>query len=95
MDYENNLPESADKAIKAARKNGHKVYICTGRSKAEVYPYIWDIGLDRMIGRNGSYVEDNGHVVMHQLITKEQCKHIVDWLKESLSFTLKVIMDYL
>lgn len=82
VDYENKLPESATKAIRQARKNGHKVYICTGRSKAEVYPYIWDIGLDGMIGGNGSYVEDNDTVVMHQLITLEQCKHIVDWLHE-------------
>lgn len=79
VDYENNLPESAVLAIRKARENGHKVYICTGRSKAEVYQNIWDIGLDGMIGGNGSYVEDNGHVVMHQLITKEQCQHIVDW----------------
>ncbi len=80
VNYENKLPESADYAIKEARKKGHRVYICTGRSKAEVYPYLWDIGLDGMIGGNGSYVEDNDTVVMHQLITREQGKHIVDWL---------------
>ena len=82
VDYENNLPESAVEAIRLARKNGHKVYICTGRSRAEVYENIWNIGLDGMIGGNGSYVEDNNHVVMHQLITKEQCIRIVDWLHE-------------
>ncbi|SDB33498.1 hypothetical protein SAMN02910298_01623 [Pseudobutyrivibrio sp. YE44] len=79
VDYENNLPESAIVAIREARKNGHKVYICTGRSEAEVYQNIWDIGLDGMIGGNGSYVKDGNTVVMHQLITAEQCKHIVDW----------------
>ena len=82
VDYENNLPESAVEAIRLARKNGHKVYICTGRSRAEVYDNIWDIGLDGMIGGNGSYVEDNNEVVMHKLITKEECIHIVDWLHE-------------
>lgn len=82
VDYENHLPESAVKAIRQARKNGHKVYICTGRSKAKVYPPLWEIGLDGMIGGNGSYVESEGVVVMHQLITLEQCKHIVDWLHE-------------
>ena len=80
VDYENRLPESAVAAIRAARKNGHRVYICTGRSRAEVYPELWDIGLDGMIGGNGSYVEDSGTVVMHRLITLEQCRHIVDWL---------------
>lgn len=32
LSYENKLPESAVTAIRQARKNGHKVYICTGRS---------------------------------------------------------------
>lgn len=80
VDYENRIPESAIKAIRKARENSHRVYICTGRSKAEVYPELWDIGLDGMIGGNGSYVEDTGTVVMHQLITLEQCCRIVDWL---------------
>ena len=80
VDYENRLPDSAVEAIRKARVNGHKVYISTGRSRAEVYENIWDIGLDGMIGGNGSYVEDHGVVVMHQLITYEQCKRIVDWL---------------
>ena len=82
VDYENHLPESAVEAVRKARKNGHRVYICTGRSKAEVYQNIWDIGLDGMIGGNGSYVEDDGNVLMHQLITKSQCRRIVDWLHE-------------
>ena len=82
VSYENILPESAVKAIRSARKNGHKVYISTGRSRAEVYDYIWDIGLDGMIGGNGSYVESDGKVIMHQKISLEQAKHIVDWLHE-------------
>ncbi len=80
VDYENNLPNSAINAIQQVRKKGNKVYICTGRSKAEVYQNIWDIGLDGMIGGNGSYIEDNGQVILHRLITLEQCKHIVDYL---------------
>ncbi len=80
VDYENNLPESAIKAIRMARQNGHRIYISTGRSKAEVYQNIWDIGLDGMIGGNGSYVEDKGQVIMHRLISEEQCRRIVDWL---------------
>lgn len=51
------------------RANGHRVYMCTGRSKAENPPEIWEIGFDGMIGGNGCYVESEGEVVMHQLIT--------------------------
>lgn len=82
VDYEGRIPVSAAEAVKRARKNGHQVYLCTGRSKAEVYQEIWDIGLDGMIGGNGSYVESHGEVVFHQKITKEQCRKIVDWLHE-------------
>ena len=80
VSYENILPPSATLAIRTARKNGHKVYISTGRSRAEIYDYIWEIGLDGMIGGNGSYVESGGKVVMHQVISLDDAKKIVDWL---------------
>lgn len=80
VDYQNRLPASAVRAIRAARERGHRVYICTGRSRAEVYPELWEIGLDGMIGGNGSYVEDRGQVVLHQTLSAEQCRRAVDWL---------------
>ena len=43
---------------------------------------LWAIDFDGMIGGNGSYVECDGQVVMHQLISKEDTKVIVDWLQE-------------
>ena len=82
VDYENNLPASAIIAIRTARGNGHRVYITTGRSRAEVYQELWDIGLDGMIGGNGSYVEDRGQAILHRLITLEQARRIVDWLHD-------------
>lgn len=36
VDYENRIPLSAVKAIRLARQNGHRIYICTGRSRAEI-----------------------------------------------------------
>lgn len=82
VDYENRLPDSAVTAIQRVRKNGHSVYLCSGRSKAEIYPNLWEIGVDGLIGGNGSYVEAHNTVVMHQLITYEQCCRIEDWLHE-------------
>lgn len=81
-DYENRIPESAIFAMKKARENGHKVYMCTGRSQAEIPEKLWKIGFDGMIGGNGSYVENHEKVVFHQLISLEQCTEIVDWLQE-------------
>lgn len=82
VDYHNRIPESAIRAIRQARENGHMVYVCTGRSRAEMQPELWEIGLDGMIGGNGSYVEHQGQVVMHQLLSEEDSRAIVDWLHE-------------
>ena len=81
INYEAKLPASAKEAVDKARANGHKVYICTGCSKAEIEQRQLP-ELDGMIGANGGYVEDAGEVVMHNGLTREECRHIVDWCNE-------------
>ena len=81
INYEAKLPASAAEAVTKARANGHKVYICTGCSKAEIEQRNL-CELDGMIGGNGAYVEDNNEIVLHQGLTKEEVKHIVDWCNE-------------
>lgn len=81
IDYETKCPASAADAVAKARANGHRVYICTGCSKAEIMQR--DLPeLDGMIGANGGYIEDAGQVVMHQSLSVDECRHIVDWCNE-------------
>ncbi len=81
IDYHGVCPDSAKEAVGTARKNGHRVYICTGCSKAEIEQR--DLPeLDGMIGANGGYVEDGGEVVMHRGLSREDVKHVVDWCNE-------------
>ncbi|KXT74692.1 Hydrolase (HAD superfamily) [Streptococcus sp. DD10] len=90
VDYDNHLPESAVTAIRRAREQGHLVYVCTGRSKAEMPEEIWEIGFDGMIGGNGSYVEHQDQVLFHQVIPLEVEKRVVDWLeRRGLEFYLE------
>ena len=78
IDYEAKMPKSAGIAVTKARENGHKVYICTGCSKAEILKRnLCD--LDGMIGGNGAYVETDNKVILHQGLSKEDVKKIVDW----------------
>ena len=80
VNYENQIPPSAILAIKKAREKGHLVFICSGRSKAEIQKEIWDIGLDGFIGGNGSYVEFNNEVVFEKTIPENLAHKVVDWL---------------
>lgn len=81
IDYEAKMPASAAQAVEEARANGHLVYLCTGCSKAEIMQRHL-CATDGMIGGNGAYVEAEGKVVMHQGLTKEETKHIVDWCSQ-------------
>lgn len=81
INYHAQCPDSAKEAVKEARENGHKVYICTGCSKAEIEQRDLP-ALDGMIGGNGAYVEDNGEVIFHHGLSKEDVEKIVNWCKE-------------
>ncbi|MBK0347269.1 Cof-type HAD-IIB family hydrolase [Aerococcaceae bacterium zg-ZJ1578] len=80
--YSNQIPVSAIEAIRQARANGHLVYTVTGRSKAEMYQDILDIGFDGYIGGNGSYIESDDQVIFEQVMSAEDAKAVVDWLHE-------------
>lgn len=76
------VPESAAIAVKEARKNGHLIYLCTGRSKAEIYDYIMDIGFDGIIGAGGGFVEIGGEMLYHKKVSEENVRHLVDYFNE-------------
>lgn len=73
------IPDSAKLAIREARKNGHLVYICTGRSKAELFPEILEVGFDGIIGAAGGYIEVGQEVLLHERVKKEDVEHLVEF----------------
>lgn len=90
VNYRTELPDSAAAAVREARTRGHRIYLCTGRSRAEIYPYLWELGVDGLIGGNGSYVEAAGQVVFHQVLNAAVANRVVGWLvAEGLGFYLE------
>ena len=80
VDYRTDLPASAAAAVRTARAGGHRVYLCTGRSRAEIYPELWQLGVDGLIGGNGSYVESSGEVIFHQVMDAAVVAEAIDWM---------------
>lgn len=58
-----NIPESAVRACRQAKEKGHMLFLCTGRSKAELYPEILNIGFDGIIGAGGGFIEYQGEMI--------------------------------
>lgn len=80
--YANELPDSAARAVRRARRAGHLVVPTTGRSRGEMPAGLLELGFDGMIGGNGAYVEVDGEVVMHDHLSRQECGAVVAWLTE-------------
>lgn len=73
------VPESAHRAVVAARANGHQVFLCTGRAVAELWDHIMEAGFDGVIASAGGYVELDGQVLLHRSISEDDVRHVVEF----------------
>ena len=63
-------PESAVRAIRKVRSEGHRVFLATGRSPAEVMNSIYDIGLDGGVFAAGASIILDGKEIYHRVFTE-------------------------
>ena len=73
------VPASARAAVAEARANGHLVFLCTGRSLAELWDDIMSVGFDGVIAAAGGYVDVGGQVLLQRHFALEDVRHVVDF----------------
>jgi len=73
------VPDSARLAVRAARANGHLVFLCTGRSPAELWPEVVDIGFDGLVAASGAFVEVGEDVLVHHCLTAGDVDHVLSF----------------
>ncbi|MDD3797288.1 MAG: Cof-type HAD-IIB family hydrolase [Lachnospiraceae bacterium] len=56
-DFCGTMPESAREAFRKVKDNGHKLCVCTGRGKGEIYPWMLQMDFDGFICGAGAYAE--------------------------------------
>lgn len=84
------VPASAADACRQARLHGHKIYLCTGRSKPEIYDFIMEIGFDGIIGAGGGFVELNDGMLYHKTVPASEVRRMVDFFNQhSVDFYLE------
>ncbi|WP_373163777.1 Cof-type HAD-IIB family hydrolase [Agathobaculum sp. Marseille-P7918] len=66
-------------ACRKARENGHKLFLCTGRSRAELFDNIVEIGFDGYICAGGGYAVADGQVLFHHKVSLKDVQHVVDF----------------
>ena len=77
------VPESTIKAVRETRKKGNLCFLCTGRSLAEIYPHILDVGFDGIIGAGGGFVTIGDEMLYHKKISDTDVHRVVDFFEEN------------
>lgn len=78
------MPKSAKAALIAAKKNGHKILISTGRYYEQIYPWLFDVvDFDGIILSSGASVIYDGKEIFHKSFSKEMLLHVEKCLKSA------------
>jgi len=77
------VPASAENAIKQAHQNGHRFFLCTGRSKAEIPAEVLDLPINGIIGAGGGYCEVDGEVILHRVFDSAELRKLIGFLEEN------------
>lgn len=84
------IPKSALKAIDLARKNGHKVFISTGRVASAVDDYIKFFPFDAYLFGCGGHIEVEGQRIYDNIVPTEEVFRVIDLAeKANLGFVLE------
>lgn len=75
------VTEDAKYTVKKLKEKGHKVFICTGRSRAGIEAEITDLDFDGIIAACGLYIEIDGKLIKNVLLSKEKIK----WISEEIN----------
>lgn len=81
LDRDDVIYDSTREALDLARKNGHHLFLCTGREKYAVYSGVMDLGFDDGVYAIGAHVICDGKTIHHDAFTNEMYHKAVEALK--------------
>ena len=79
IDEQEHIQPSTVEAVSRAREAGHLLFICTGRSRSEIYPQILDLGFDGIVSAGGSFVWLDGETRVSQTMSLEDAAFAIDF----------------
>lgn len=88
----NDPPESAVRAVQAARNKGHLVFLCTGRNFDMLKPLL-SYGFDGVVASAGGYIRLGNQVIYDCPMTVKQREHVFDTLEQNGIFRTVECLD--
>jgi Cof subfamily protein (haloacid dehalogenase superfamily) len=82
-DFQQRIPDSTVRAIRALRRNGNLAFLCSGRSRAFIIgDNLFDIGFDGIVAGCGTYVEKGQQVLLNDKVPAEVLADTVREMKK-------------
>lgn len=81
-DIEKGVPDSAVQAIRKLIENGHQAWLCTGRSRAFVPPYLEAVPFTGMITACGATIEKDGERLFNREMPSDTARLSVEILRK-------------
>jgi Cof subfamily protein (haloacid dehalogenase superfamily) len=78
------IPPTTITACRQARRQGHLVYLCTGRFMAEITEEILAVGFDGIISAGGAHIEADGKVIFDTVMSADLAKTIFEYFTDRL-----------
>ena len=83
IDHNQVISPKVKDAITTATANGHKVFIATGRSYPELYPFLFSLPFSGLITANGAYVELGDEVLHDHSLDQAAITEWTDYFRRS------------
>lgn len=85
------IPRSTVSAIKSLRDNGHKAYICTGRTRGYITDQaLLSLGFDGIISGLGTGIEADGRMIFEHVIPSDIAVRTIDTIKK---YKIRAILE--
>ena len=82
VNSKNEIREKTIEAIRAARKNGHKCFINSGRCRTFIHDEaLLGIGFDGIVSSCGTMIEYDGNVIYNRLIPEEDAVRAIETVR--------------
>lgn len=70
--------ELASRAVREARKNGHRILISTGRNMPIISEDVLEVGFDGVVASAGRHIEIDGKVIRDSVLPEETIKRCLE-----------------
>ncbi len=81
VDYGGVIPASTVEALERAKAKGHKLVICSGRSRFQLDEKLLSLGFSGIVGAAGAFVDVDGVEIYHAYIDEAHRRSSFDYLE--------------